>query len=179
MKSVDVMIDLETLGLSAGCVILSIGASTFDLQNNFYAKIKIEDSNEQGFLTNVETMNWWQKQDKAAREEAFSGIESVINVLGNFSDWLLTVSRLYEGEVFVWGNGADFDLPILQAYYDKMNMKRPWKPYNGRCYRTLKNLYKDVKAPERDWREKHNALEDAVFQAKHARKILGSHFNKI
>jgi exodeoxyribonuclease VIII len=77
-------------------------------------------------------------------------------------------------DFLVWGNGADFDLPILSAAYVAAGFGGPpWKPYNGRCYRTLKNLRPDVPRPERRGTA-HNALDDAVFQAEHAIALLAA-----
>lgn len=174
-SSIDVMLDLETCGTSPGCIILSIGACTFDKVYNTYQRIHTGDSMEAGFWEDPETMRWWNKQNPAIREEAFSGGLPILDALGSFSDFMLLLKKQYKN-VYIWGNGADFDLPILAYYYTKMDMKIPWEPYNGRCYRTLKNLYKDIKIGENSG--KHNALEDARTQADHAYRILKEHFTK-
>lgn len=168
----DVMIDLETTGTGAGCCVLSIGAVSLDLKHEFYERISWANSKAFGLVDNPNTMAWWQKQSVQAREEAFSGERPLLEVLGAFSDWLAMVQRL-EGDVFVWGNGADFDLPILGHLYDRFSMKKPWKPFNGRCYRTVKNLPKAKEIKEDEFLGlKHNALEDARHQARHLMKII-------
>jgi len=170
--STDIMIDLETTGTSAGCCVLAIGACTLDGQEQFYQTISHQDALRIGLVDSPGTMSWWGRQSQAAREEAFSGHTSVIEALGAFSDWLRKV-ELKLGEAYVWGNGADFDLPILQAVYEQVGMVQPWKPFNGRCYRTLKNLpqNKGIK-PEEFVGIKHTALSDALHQAHHMLKIL-------
>ena len=170
MNSIDVMVDLETTGTKTGCCILSIGACTFDEKEKFYAKILHSSCLEANLADSIGTMNWWGKQSPKARMEAFSGTTPLLEVLGGFADFLRRLESQY-GQVFIWGNGADFDLPILGVAYSAVGMENPWKPFNGRCYRTLKNLHKDIKADEFIG-EKHNALDDAVFQARHALKIL-------
>ena len=166
----NVMLDLETTGVAAGCCILSIGACTLDLNNEFYQKISIDSCWNSGLKDDPSTLNWWDSQDPAARIEAFSGTLHIQDVLNNFSLWL---KGLQEKNVKVWGNGADFDLPILQAAYEACKLEKPWKPYNGRCYRTIKNLYSDV--PTNSFRGvKHNALEDAKNQAIHLMKIVNA-----
>jgi hypothetical protein len=81
------------------------------------------------------------------------------------NDYLKTL-----GEVIVWGNGASFDVPLLEAAFAKCSIKPHWKYYNSLCYRTLKNLYKAIQyIPPR---MKHSALEDAKAQAAHAERIL-------
>lgn len=163
----NVMIDLETIGTKPGCVVLTIGACTLDLSENFYDKISVESSSE-GFLMKKDlgTLEWWSKQDPAAMQEAFSGTAALDAVLKKFSLWLVNIGK----GVKVWGNGADFDLPILGAAYEACMLYIPWKPYNGRCYRTIKNLHKDV-IPDAFRGIKHNALADAQFQALHLAKI--------
>lgn len=171
-NSIDVMIDIETTGTSSGCCILSIGATSFDEKYTFYMKIDHRSSVSYGLKDSPGTMAWWQQQSSEARMEAFSGTDDLVVVLGAFSDFLLSIQRA-EGEVFIWGNGADFDLPIIKAAYEIVDMPVPWKPFNGRCYRTLKNLpqNKNIKADKFEG-VKHNALADAIFQARHALKIL-------
>ena len=170
--SLDIMIDLETTGVKAGCGILSIGASSFDLTKTFYEKIDHETCRKAGLVDDPSTIAWWQKQNPEARAEAFSGKKSIIEVLGAFQTWM---NRLDDKQIFVWGNGADFDLPILIAAYNSVGMAVPWKPFNGRCYRTLKNLYKNI--PMQEFQGlKHTALSDAKNQAAHARDILRIHF---
>ncbi|EKD22463.1 MAG: putative endodeoxyribonuclease [uncultured bacterium] len=173
--STDIMVDLETTGVSAGCGILSIGACTMDEEEKFYEKIDIKSCREHGLKDLPATINWWSMQSAEARMEAFSGSMELIAVLGDFADWFRRVERRKgkEGEAFIWGNGADFDLPILKAAYEICDMKVPWKPYNGRCFRTLKNLpmNKEVKMDKFEGM-KHNALDDAIYQSRHMMKIL-------
>ena len=166
----NVMLDLETTGVSAGCAILSIGACTLDLNNEFYQKISLASCYDRGLKDLPSTLDWWNKQDPAVRTEAFSGVVALSDVLLSFAMWL---ESLGEKKAKVWGNGADFDLPILGAAYEACGMEKPWKPYNGRCFRTIKNLYPDV-IPNAFRGIKHNALEDAKNQAIHLVKIRNS-----
>ena len=164
-----IMLDLETTGVSAGCCVLSIGATTLDLSAGFYKRISLESSTAAGLTTLPSTMAWWDKQSEEARDEAFSGTEVLPHVLLDFAAWF----RLIGSTAKIWGNGADFDLPILAAAYEACKIEKPWKPYNGRCYRTLKNLHSDV--PLNSFRGvKHNALEDAKNQAIHLMKIVNA-----
>jgi len=162
----DVMIDLETLGTQAGCGIVSIGAVPFDefdvSDNTFYKTITQESNAAAGLGRSNETMAWWHKQSPEARavlsDPAATGIA---RALTSFSEWLAGIGS----DVRAWGNGADFDLPILGGAYNAVGLPVPWKPYNGRCYRTVKNGYKAVKLQRKGTH--HNALDDAVCQAQH------------
>lgn len=172
--SIDVMLDLETTGVEAGCCILSIGACTLDGTEKFYVKIAHESCLHAGLGDLPSTMAWWQKQSEEARKEAFSGQEPIVSALGMFADWFSWIQKEKGGgDAYIWGNGADFDLPILGAAYKAVSMNKPWKPFNGRCFRTIKNLpnYKHIKA-EKFEGVKHNALADALNQASHLLTIL-------
>lgn len=175
--SIDIMIDLETLGIKAGYGILSIGACSFDSKHKFYSKVLPSSNLKYGLKEDSATIAWWQKQSLEAHQESFSGTEDLLFVLGAFSDFLRTLPEDIR-HVYVWGNGADFDLPILQAAYTAVGVPAPWSAFNGRCYRTLKNLYKGVE-PDKFVGEKHTAIADAEYQAKHAYKILKTHFKPI
>lgn len=70
----------------------------------------------------------------------------------------------------IWGNGADFDNVILTNAYRAVGISRPWEPYHDRCYRTLKNLRRDIHLYRTGTH--HNALYDAITQAEHAVRLL-------
>ena len=167
----NVMLDLETCGTRPGCIILSIGASTFDGKSKFYSRINAVSSRNWGLQEEIETMRWWQQQDPQLREEAFSGTDDLVVALDAFHDWLRLLNNKDYKNTFVWGNGADFDQPILAAAYHKVDRPIPWHTWNARCYRTLKNLLPHVKAPPRA-SKKHHALDDAIYQAEHAQILL-------
>ena len=83
---------------------------------------------------------------------------------------LRAFAQFVKGAAGVWGNGADFDNPILAAAYRRLNMPLPWGAYAGRCYRTLKSLRPDIRLERQGTH--HNALDDAVSQAEHAVRLL-------
>ncbi len=173
----DVMVDLETLGTRAGCVILSIGACAFrvgavDEANAFYEVVDERSCLVAGLKVEAETEAWWAGQSPEAqavltyaRDPGASA--KLADVLNDFSRYLST----FGPDVRVWGNGADFDNPILVAAYAAVGLKQPWKPYNGRCHRTLKNLFPEV-GVDRAGLTHHNALDDAIAQARQAAECL-------
>ena len=177
------MIDLETLGTKPGCKILSIGAVVFNpmeplrlyaqpVENIFYSSISTE-SQYTILTTDPSTLEWWSVQDDAAREEAFSGVLPIGEVLANFTRYLnmqLLITGLTKKDLYVWGNSASFDLKILEAAYDKCCLPVPWNYSNEMCFRTLKKL-SATKAPAFVG-VKHNALADAINQADHAIEIF-------
>lgn len=164
----NLMVDIETLGKKPGCAILSIAVVPFMTDSDiepFYERIHPTSCAVAGLTVDEDTWKWWHNQDAAVREEAFSGTTPLSTVLFLLSEYV----GQFE-EAYMWGNGASFDIPILEAAYDGLKVSYPWKYYNARCYRTLKNLFPEVTAPVQ--LDKHNALADARFQAAHAEKIL-------
>jgi inhibitor of KinA sporulation pathway (predicted exonuclease) len=65
--------------------------------------------------------------------------------------------------VSIWGNGANFDNPLLACAYEAVDVKPYYKFWNERCYRTVKNQYPDIKLERTG--TYHNALDDARSQA--------------
>jgi hypothetical protein len=168
---INVMIDLETLGLKPGCAIVAIGASMFSTSDNsfFYSNISKYSNSVAGLTLDPSTLAWWNLQSKEAQELSLYGSDILQETLRQFAEWL---KEIEDGkfEVRVWGNAASFDLKILEAAYAACGIPVPWKYYNEMCFRTLKNLGLVVE-PEFAG-VKHYALADARHQARWAEKIL-------
>lgn len=168
MKKENTMVDLETLGRRAGCSILSIGATYFDKDGTaeeFYVVVSKASCEAAGLHTDPETLAWWAKQSPEARkvlEESETGGMDLADALDLFGQFAKGTK--------VWGNGSDFDNAILYACYAAVEKDVPWKFWDSRCYRTLKGLNTGVKLVREG--TYHNALSDAVSQAKHASEIL-------
>lgn len=171
----DVMVDLETLGQSPGCAILSIGAVAFDpgsgtFGDTFYSVVGARSCRALGLREEADTVAWWDKQSPEARTvlaEAEASPVTLGEALFGFSAYL----DRHGGPkaVRVWGNGADFDNAILAHLYGLLRIPLPWSFWNSRCFRTLKNL-DHTPAPARAGTH-HNALDDARHQAQHACRI--------
>ena len=73
----------------------------------------------------------------------------------------------------MWGNGAAFDNVLLSNAYRKLEMNQPWKFWNDRCYRTVKNIYKDVEFIRSGTH--HNAVDDTESQALQLIEICKKH----
>jgi len=157
------MLDIETLGTKPGCVVLSIGACIFDrlgTAGTFYKTLPIQEQLDKGLKIEEGTLLWWLKQDKDTRDEAFKGTRfGVADVLREFNTFCLDVDT-------VWGNGSNFDQPILKAVYDKAESRWPFKFYKELCFRTLKHSVPQIEMERND--KAHNALADAFWQAKYA-----------
>ena len=162
----DVMVDLETLGTTPGCVILSIGAVAFDrragsLEAEFYVNLDPASCEESGLRVNPQTVEWWSRQSAEARAALETGQVPLAQALADFTAFFRSV-----GGRTIWGHGATFDPPVLEAAYRVLGLNPPWKYWAVRDTRTLYELA-DV-APDRNQGVHHNALADALSQARAA-----------
>lgn len=161
-----VMVDAETLGTAADAVILSLGAVKFDLETGeiddegFYASISVESNLDYKRRIQEDTLIWWMKQSAAAQNVFHEDKVPLPDALCDFSDWLGTPDH------FMWSMGADFDLPMIAHAFRSCTIEIPWAFWNSRCARTYKNLpgAKNISVPRTGTH--HNALQDAVYQAK-------------
>ena len=161
----NIMIDLETLDHRKTAAIVSIGAIYFDengVGEKFYQNITIDSCIRSGLTVGGETLKWWFSQSDYARKSLFEETTPLNLALASFSNYV-------KGPVKVWGNGSDFDIAILQNAYNRLNMPLPWKPYDGRCFRTVCNL---TGIKKKHSMTSHNALDDAIQQATHLIKII-------
>lgn len=173
LRDIQLMADIETLGTTPGCAILSVAVVPFqagglvsDIEH-FYERISPASCVLAGLHTDDRTVTWWAAQDEETRNEAFSGTQNLSASLSNLHDYISG----FPADTYIWGLGASFDVPILEAAYAAFQRKPPWSYRASMCFRTLKALYPQVSSPAQN-RQKHSALEDARFQAKHAERIL-------
>jgi Mesyanzhinovviridae exonuclease len=178
----DCMIDLETLGTSAGCVILSLGAVKFQVVEaengespfrpvaRFSREIDIASAMAAGLTVDPNTLKWWLTQSPEALAALFTNPQPLETVLEDFSNWLQTGPDVSA----VWSCGASFDLPILSAAYDACpGETRPWSHRQERCHRTLRELFGAGLEPEQVGTT-HCAVDDAEFQARHLANIMAN-----
>lgn len=167
----NVMVDLETMGTGSSAAIVSIGAVKFSAEggvepDTFYRVVHLSSSLDAGMSLDGSTVMWWLSQAQDARSALQAANTSLADALMQFKGWCPQDAQ-------VWGNGATFDNVILANAFKLCGINQPWKFYNDRCFRTLKNLYPGIMPDERIGTA-HNALDDAQYQAQHAVKILRS-----
>lgn len=179
-----IMLDLETMGKGPEAAIVSIGAvevlpEVGSVGAEFYRVVDLASSMRNGGVVDGSTIMWWMRQNDAARaalntEGTPAHRADIYSVLNDFIDWVHALVPPNEhgvSDVDVWGNGATFDNVILSSAFGNTGMlKRPWGYRNDRCYRTLKNLYPQIKCP--DVGVKHHALDDARAQGLHLIELL-------
>ncbi|EOK7084628.1 3'-5' exoribonuclease [Escherichia coli] len=169
------MIDLETMGKNPDAPIISIGAIFFDPQTGdmgpeFSKTIDLETA---GGVIDRDTIKWWLKQSREAQS-------AIMTDEIPLDDALLQLREFIDenpGEFFVqvWGNGANFDNTILRRSYERQGIPCPWRYYNDRDVRTIVELGKAIDFDARTAipfeGERHNALDDARYQAKYVSVI--------
>lgn len=166
--TMNVMIDLETLGTRPGSVILSIGAFEIETERTFYKVIDLKSAMAAGLTVDPGTVEWWMNQSVEARK-VFSDPEKVTlqKALLGFSIWLSESPQLC-----VYGNGSTFDLTLIEAAYRALKLEVPWHYTKVRCHRTLTSLFKGVISGLKREGTAHNAKDDAVFQGRQLKAIL-------
>lgn len=176
------MLDLETFSLAPNAYIRSIGACFFDHTGpttKFY--ISCDGPDQVDADVDTDTVAWWNQQTPAAIEALRNSRQTALReALLEFKQWVDEEVKFHEEdnpgmgvEVWMWGNGGDFDPVILGNAYKRYGIEQPWKWYNVRCFRTLKGIFREVKARPFEG-DKHNALADAVNQAWHCSLIMKS-----
>lgn len=163
------MIDLESLGQTPLAPILSVGAVFFDnkeikLEREWH--LEIEEQLRQGRKPDFSTICWWMTQSDKAREIFNKEFRHTpVYFTGEFNQFCRS-SNMHNPKL--WGNGASFDIPILESLLKKnmaIDAKLPWQFWDHRCFRTIKAITNcDKKIPFEG--EKHSALTDARHQAK-------------
>ncbi|MBC1013354.1 3'-5' exoribonuclease [Escherichia coli] len=169
------MIDLETMGKNPDAPIISIGAIFFDPQTGdmgpeFSKTIDLETA---GGVIDRDTIKWWLKQSREAQSAILTNEIPLDDALLQFREFIAENS----GEFFVqvWGNGANFDNVILRRSYERQGIPCPWRYNNDRDVRTMVALGLVIDFDARTTipfeGERHNALDDARYQAKYVSAI--------
>lgn len=174
--SVDIMIDLETMGNSADAAILSIGACAMSAElgigSAIYRPVSLASSIAAGGVVDASTVLWWAGQGDKARATLGQCDDTGMEITTALAELMLWMDQLGpKKERRVWGNGADFDLPILASAIRRSGFDVPWHHWNSRCYRTLKSLHRQIPQPEREGIH-HHAMDDAMHQARHWVEIM-------
>ncbi|WP_244581601.1 3'-5' exonuclease, partial [Escherichia coli] len=172
---IHLMIDLETMGKNPDAPIISIGAIFFDPQTGDMGPefSKTIDLDTAGGVIDRDTIKWWLKQSREAQSATMTDEIPLDDALLQLREFIDENS----GEFFVqvWGNGANFDNVILRRSYERQGIPCPWRYCNDRDVRTIVELGKAIDFDARTAipfeGERHNALDDARYQAKYVSAI--------
>lgn len=165
----DVMVDLETWGTKPGCAARSLGAVFFnpdtgELGNEFYATITDTSCKKLKLTRDQGTVDWWAKPENAlANKQLSEGQLPIEEVIERFT-------KFWRGGrgMWFWGQGANFDEPILGHIYDALGIKRPWDFYRAQDTRTVYRMAERMTDFSMFSLKRkgtyHNALDDCKHQ---------------
>jgi exodeoxyribonuclease VIII len=180
-----VMLDIETLGTSPDSVVHGVGAVRFGYTHEesgtvrfwtgpfFSCTADIDSSLRLGGIVSKATLMWWLQQNQEARNYIADNQKDappITEVLRLLSEWFKRLN-CPKDTIYVWSNGASFDVVLLEHWYWRCGLKVPWDFRNVRCYRTLRALYPletEVKFVGTD----HTPLDDAKHQTQVVGQIL-------
>lgn len=171
MTANTLMIDIETLGTAAKSVVLAIGAYGKDkLGNEFkhYVRIDTDSQLAKGRKIDASTMKWWMTQNPNAKTIFDEKEDDTYASLTHFFHEI--EGSFHMDEMTVFGNGANFDITIIEDLLSDFDVKVPWKFWNIRCYRTIKNMRPQIKMLRQGVH--HNALDDAKSQFEHLERLV-------
>lgn len=161
-----IMIDIEALGTSRDCVIVSVGAVRFDLDtgkihSSKYWDLGMGEQQRRGRTIDSSTIMWWANQTKET-QQALRNTErsTIINFIGEFNKFI-------EGKVFYWAKGTNYDLEIISDLYRLYEQRPPFrysKWVDARVYYLLGKKLGILPLEKNEGA--HNALQDAEYQTR-------------
>lgn len=163
----ELMIDFETLGQNEDTIVISLGACFFDLESGkigptFYMAFDIDDQLKRGRTITGDTLKWWFSQSDAAKKVFNDKAKPTEEVLKTFATWVSGQNSV--SKVRPWGNGATFDISIIEHLFRQYGIKCPWLYYNVMDMRTFRRFVANNAKVEKKG-VNHNALDDAKSQA--------------
>lgn len=172
------MIDLETMGVNPEAPIISAGVVEFDPNGDpCINTLEVKFDFEEAFnlrKTDPSTIKWWMGQSDEARKELISGDDLVGVGLEKIRKFLLhgEHTTAFENEAIVWGNGATFDITMLESLFRAYHVPVPWAFWNVRDVRTVVDMASGiVDRPPMEKGVAHKSLDDAKHQAKYVTEM--------
>jgi len=165
------MIDIETTDTSARSCILSVGIVFFDeeqITKQLYILPELQPQIDAGRRFSVGTLNCWMTQSSEAKKDVFSqeGRVSIPYAIGQL--------RELDRADIILSHDMDLDLAAIVDFYNQFaeNNTVPLFHYRKkRCFRTIGRLYDPRCKYQSERTVYHNALDDALVQAKHFMKL--------
>lgn len=158
------MLDIETMGTTPGCVIISVAMVAFnpetgELGNAMKCNIDLNDSLSKGFRIEGGTLRWWLEQRGDVLRNQLDSSLQVSTAL----DYIEKFLKL-NGIEYLWGNSAAFDCGLLKNYFERAKRIVPWSHWLEMCYRTVRSLAGSQHCPPKDESQVHDPLYDCKYQ---------------
>jgi len=162
------MIDIETLDTKPSAVVLSVGVVEFpgdDKSSRAHLVLPIQPQLDAGRTIDESTLMWWAQQNSEAFKKAFSQ-DRLSHMSAFFNEMAMCLKRWQDDRMNIWANGPAFDMVILDDLYRDFNQKSPWRFWEYRDVRTIKELAEI----EPDWAPAdftpvpHDPVSDCLWQ---------------
>lgn len=162
------MIDNESLSLRPDGWILQVGYCVADLATQQFevmpTAVRIRDADQISRVVSVETVRWWQKQNRDVAQSVFdTACATEVSADELFTRFAEIVGA--QGDCRVWAKPSSFDLPMLAHLWGD---RTPWKYYHQRCLMTAAASLdpdKTLRPPPNQFA--HNAAADAEWQMRY------------
>jgi hypothetical protein len=159
MKPLQIMIDIETLGVTPGSAILEIAAATFTFEDAegwewFNVEIDLLSSLAAGLTADAGTAAFHLKNGFAGHLRGQALGRAMIALTAWMNERAATLDR-------VWAWGMDFERKMIEGACRALKMDFPWKYSRSADARTVWNIAFPGKphAPR-----KHRAKDDVIDQ---------------
>lgn len=193
LDKVGLVLDLETTSTQRDAGILTAALAMVNyppncplFMVNMYTErgASLRSLEKDGYHVAKKTMDWWRNDaPKEAYDEAFRHTGDINTVLDQITQYILYIKQSMGYDVVLFGNGATFDVSILEHAYRKEGREIPWHGQDELCFRTIKRLHR--KAYEHFMSRVHDAgdsgnlfphhpLYDAEVEACALRYILSN-----
>lgn len=182
------MLDIETLGTRDYSAIIAIGAVYFDpnergkIFERFYVTIDPEEAEKIGLRMNASTVTWWLHPKQRPAWDAWMQVAHFDPALAcqGLQDWFQSIDQINpvrdpahpERDRLVWGNGPDFDNRLMRQMFEVLKRDLPWDYRGDRCFRTMKSMPLADEVRPSDTGLHHNAIDDAIYQARWLQNIV-------
>ena len=179
MQRIDIMVDIETLSVGEDPQILQLCAKRFDLMSGeTFQEVNLGcDITQTGGEASLDTLMWWFKTDISLFSElvqkGIDGGMSEKEMINLFVVWINLIKDRDSQNVFLWGNGVNFDNRIIQKKCEKYGLRYPIHYRNDMDMRTVLELAAIQEGVEDqvEYRKKqgfsgemHNAADDVNNQ---------------
>lgn len=159
-----IIIDIETLGRRNDAAITQIGVIAADNSYNVIDKYFISISPSQWNTCNRtftgETLLWWlQQKTSPVGDKECLDYKSALKALRRIID-------CYQSDDTLIYTKGTMDLFCLKDLYEYFGEETPWKFWQPRDIRSIKDMVSDWKAVKAN---SHNALEDALNELEEIR----------
>ena len=178
-KRVDVMLDIETLGIKNNTTIFQLSAVAFDIANgdiiSEFDKF-IDISSIKNLNVDGSTIKWWLQTNPNLFAELVNNKNAIseIDAYTEFYNWIKELQNKYS--VYMFGNGISFDVVKVKTKMEELGLPFPISYKNERDVRTLIDLVcTKNNISEKEYKKlfnsedlvAHNGLDDCKYQIKY------------